>query len=118
MKRDLDLIRDLLLRAEQVEPGVFLRGENDVVEGEHVRLLIESGYVEGGLNWVGPHGEVRDWEIHRLTMKGHDFISNLRSPAIFAKVKALARKTTETASLEVLGQAGATFVLQALGLDG
>ena len=93
MKRDMDLIREILLgiEAAQVKPGAFLgfRGDKPIISGYdpadclyNLRLAIDEGLVEsnqdhGGL-LVGVTG---------LTWKGHDFLDQVRDPEIWRITK-------------------------------
>lgn len=106
MKRDLDLIRDLLLRVEALPPRGRMGGE-DLVEGEHARLLIESGYAEGWTRTGADHSVI-EWDIHRLTMQGHDFLDSIRNPVVFEKTKSRLAEVGGAAALKVVeGVAGA-----------
>ena len=95
MKRDLELIREILLRVEETPVGRSLSSplkldgyENDNVVAEHVRLLKEAGYIEAqiaiGFNQVGVH-QVQDFSITRLLNDGHDFIANAKNPTVWKK---------------------------------
>ena len=43
MKRDIEIIRKRLLRAEAADGGVSI---NDLVETYHVRIMIDAGLIE------------------------------------------------------------------------
>lgn len=92
MKRDMDLIRDLLLAIEadnrlngitHLEPEI---GEFGVTESNfyevayHLTLLIEAGFIEGRRGMRMPI-------ITRLTWAGHDFADSIRDPEVWAKTK-------------------------------
>ncbi|PZV07639.1 MAG: hypothetical protein DCF32_06765 [Leptolyngbya sp.] len=94
MKRDLELIRAILLRVEETPIGRSLSsplkvdGYGDDVIAEHVRLLKEAGYIEAqlviGFNQVGVH-QVQDFSITRLLNDGHDFIADAKNPTVWKK---------------------------------
>lgn len=92
MKRDMDLVRKLLL---QVEEGQGL-GSRDLLQGnvaygeaerviEHLRMLIDDAkfmigipaHTVGGKGWIGL----------KLTWAGHDFLDSVRDPEVWAKTK-------------------------------
>jgi hypothetical protein len=94
MKRDPDLLRNIMLAAEAQPAGKPLFASdvarlcNDPYElADHVEQLIEERYLSGT---VHSHGrEVRpNILIKRVTAKGHDFLSAMRDDSIWKKVKA------------------------------
>jgi hypothetical protein len=95
MKRDMDLIRDLLMYVEDdprfdghqwFSPDV----SNDfVIEGRtleevnyHLDLLIEAGLIKGksGAGFGGP-------VVNKLTWEGHEFIDDIRDHGIWSQTK-------------------------------
>ena len=95
MKRNLDLIRDLLLKLEGFPTemgGVYLFAPNDpqiVVEGYsdheigyHLDLLREQGLIEcpGSQPMLGI-------TFKRLTWQGHDYLDAVRDPEIWKCTK-------------------------------
>ena len=93
MKRDMDLVRELLLKIEGLkERGGFkdvlpdsINAEGIQKFAEHLHMLIdEAGLVSGrsahtvlGKNWLNL----------RLTWSGHDFLDSIRDPKIWDKTK-------------------------------
>lgn len=124
MTRDDDLIRKLMLILEQANSYV---NDNLVVEGYtrdqvayHLGLLVRAGYAEGpqprysssGSDPTIPLAVV----VNRLSPAGHDFIAALRDDTVWAKVKERLAKVGGSASLDVIGQVGASVAKQMLGL--
>jgi len=106
MKRDMDLIRAILLAIEGQEA---LNAYTHVVfqpddlpgpcpsEGAlsyHMTLLIESGLVRGKVS----HKPI----VTGLTMPGHDFLDSIRDPALWEKTKEAANEAGGF-TLELLG---------------
>jgi hypothetical protein len=91
VKRDLDLIRAILLRVESDGklgiPGVH----TDEEIADHALQLKESGLVEGEIvrNRIGIPCEA---VITRITSSGHDFIAKIRNETVWAKTKAYVLK--------------------------
>ena len=90
MKRDMDLVREILLRIEDT-PGfapknIEVEGHSEESVGYHIYLLIDAGFVEGietthiGSN--GPTGFAR-----RMTWEGHEFLDAAREPGRWDTVK-------------------------------
>ena len=89
MKRDMDVIREILLQAEECPAGTRWAAKplldhsmSDVVE--HVQLLIDAGYVDGRI--LGNEAAM----ILRITHAGHEFIDSSREPKRWEKAKAKA----------------------------
>lgn len=101
MKRDMDLIRELLLRIEsfEIEPGgttPSLRPAFDTelqIDGYtpdqvdyHLNHLIDAGLVEGQCS--ADHYFI----LQRLTWAGHDFLDSVRDPEIWRATKVARQK--------------------------
>lgn len=91
MKRDIDLIRRILLDVEESEAGtphmrIFFDGEfTDDVVNAHIELMVDAGLVEGSVT-RSTQGIVRA-NVRRLTWAGHDFLDATRDATIWAKAK-------------------------------
>jgi len=108
MKRDMDLVRDLLLAIESdpnfdgmshIMPddpsdlGITNRSSEEVTY--HLVMLIEIGLVVGKPTMQMPI-------ISRLSWQGHDFLDTVRDPEIWRETKEGAKKAGGF-SLELLG---------------
>ena len=91
MKRDNDLIRAILAVVEKHEgnrllslsAGMFVGpfpGLRADVLDEHIRLLVEAGFLKADEHQFG-------WSIIGLTWTGHDFIANAKCPTTWEKAK-------------------------------
>ncbi|SCY27705.1 DUF2513 domain-containing protein [Nitrosospira sp. Nsp13] len=95
MKRDFDLIREILLHVEASPANVrpyrvqFPESDQDTID-EHVELLIESGLLEGNPRHRAGAPLYVDMEVMvaRLTWDGHDFLSSIQDDTIWRKAKA------------------------------
>jgi len=93
MKRDMDLIRELLLRFEDA-PGEYVGRKVFAINGRtaneidaHLALLEGAGHVEHpDPIQMFPNG-VSIERGRRLTNSGHDFLDAVRDPEIWAKTK-------------------------------
>jgi len=94
VKRDLDLIRELLLRLEAMplQPGqvIFLYPGNFSIDDHawdeikyHFALLEEAKLITNLGKWSGRG----DLSFSRLTSAGHDYVDTIRDPKIWAKTK-------------------------------
>jgi hypothetical protein len=93
MKRDLDLIREILLHIESGQEydgtrefcsttpeEMGLTGYTPEEFFYHCTLLIEDGYIDGAATIV-------NIVVRRLTSRGHDFLDDIRDPGVWKKVK-------------------------------
>lgn len=98
MKRDLGLIRELLLIIEELEIpagalGCYAIGESalqidgyeDDAVAHHLIWLIEGGYV------VGEWQQDGEFAISRLSWDGCEFLDDVRDPEIWRKTKERAK---------------------------
>lgn len=110
MKRDHDLIRNLLFSMQNASPGTLIEnpqidGYSDEVVAEHAVLLIEAGFAEGQIiEHIGL--DIPDVILVRLTWTGHEFLGAAADPTIWqtavSKVVKPAGSWTFTVLLEVL----------------
>lgn len=125
MKRDMDLIRELMLKLEElpVGPGdnVHIQPENGalLVEGcsegalgdysdheieYHLSLIEKAGFIERTR-----HGPAVGIMFRGLSWSGHDFLDSVRSPDVWDKTK----KAVSTAggfTVELLVFAAKTYL--------
>ena len=101
MKRDMDLMRELMLRLEALpmglgdavtitpeDPAVAVEGYDVVQINHHLDLIREAGFIDDG----GGSQPMLGFIFCGLTGKGHDFIDAVRSPEIWRKTKAGAKE--------------------------
>jgi len=90
MKRDMDIIRQILLNVEDDKypygGRVHLDGVPDEICGHHVALIFDVGLAEGRLKKTDAHGIVSA-SVDRLTSAGHDFCDGIRQDTIWNKAK-------------------------------
>ena len=88
MKRDLDLVRQLMLQIEAlpaVPPVQYRMGEvEDPVLLKHLEMLIAAELVNGKISH-GSRGDVIT--ISGLTWEGHEWIEMVRSQAVWNQTK-------------------------------
>jgi hypothetical protein len=100
MRRDMDLIRELLLKIDllDIEPGGTTRAlrpsdpelkigsfSDDQVD-YHLELLMDAGFVDGSCSVD------RFFHISKLTWSGHDFLDSVRDPEIWRQTREGAKK--------------------------
>lgn len=132
MKRDWNLLRQILSQAESYEGGYpivvtdgaqyssqhykFDIGENNFEEVcEHIILLGDAGLAEVrdlGRTSDGPSGVV----IDRLTMAGHDFLDTARDGNQWEKAMITVNEKGGAVTIGVLIQILSTLMKQSFGL--
>jgi Hypothetical protein (DUF2513) len=90
MKRDMDLVRNILLEIESKDKGdgrwieISIPEVDNKILHEHLFLIFKSGLIEGN---DGTTMSSREFLPKRLTWTGHDFLDSVRDPEIWQKTK-------------------------------
>lgn len=102
MRIDWECARAILLATEALEgprdmvaPGT-LKGFSEEEAVEHIRLLVEAGFIEGYPS--GAHALF----AKRLTWAGHEFLATLRSKDLWARIKTEAKDRGLALSFDVV----------------
>ncbi|MEZ5490269.1 MAG: DUF2513 domain-containing protein [Gammaproteobacteria bacterium] len=124
MRRDFDLIRQILFVAEGAKPEQrislkdFEERHADSLEevSEHVQLLDRAGYLNATVSKeLSPNGP-RQFFINRLEWAGHDYLDAVRDSGIWARTKERLGVVGGSASLEIVKAVAVKVVSEALGL--
>ena len=102
MKRDMDLIREILFAVEKHDAAggwitVEIEGHSQNEINYHMVLLKDAGLMDAAV--MGSQQDLHVQPI-RLTWAGHEFIDAARSGKVWEGAKAFALKTTGTLTLE------------------
>jgi hypothetical protein len=94
MKRDMELVRAVILKVEGLElpPGAFLvvgpwepeleiEGYDANEIGHHLLMPIDGGFVDATRGLSG------EFVIKGLTWNGHEFLNDIRDPEVWRKTK-------------------------------
>jgi hypothetical protein len=84
MKRDMDIVRNLLVRSEAASGSVSV---NDPIETYHVRIMMDAGLIEGRISEEITADAAHHSFIHNLTWTGHDFIDSARNDTVWRTAK-------------------------------
>ncbi|MEN9854989.1 MAG: hypothetical protein RL186_937 [Pseudomonadota bacterium] len=119
MKRDDDLIRDILFKMEASEYSDYVVSlalgpsteDEDDLEYYHLQLLSDAGFVLENIN---------DRGVFRLTNQGHDYLNAIRDGKIWNKTK-IAAKAVGGGTFDILKEIATSYVKAELkariGLD-
>ena len=110
MRRDMDVIREVLLEVESHSGNRFLAysKEDDGVKAYHAMLLREEGYIKAS-GTLG--GTVL---ARRLTWDGHELLDNIRDDGVWSNVKQKLGDVSGSASLEIVKTIADIAVKEAL----
>ncbi len=119
MKRDMDLIREILLQVEQSTDVSRLEIEvgdiDKIVIGYHQHIIIDAGLAEGvdqtNLGDTNPQAKIAS-----LTWKGHEFLDAARDPSTWENAKDRAGKVGGV-SLQVMTSILTELIKEKLGLS-
>jgi hypothetical protein len=112
VKRDLDLVRGILLHMEASGENAGPSGFSEFIEKGygiqdihyHVRLLHDAGLIEADEIVPG------QWWPERMTWSGHEFLDAARNEELWRETKRAVEKKTGSAPFQVFND----FLLRAL----
>jgi len=114
MKRDMDLIRVLLLKVENEEPQDLSKW-TEAQQTEHMALLVEANLVHGEVISDG-QGDVSGVLYTRLTWNGHEFLASARDANIWTQTKEIIRSVGSNVAWPVLTAIMTDLVKKKIGL--
>ncbi len=93
MKREMELVRLILLRAQEHEYGVLssddfeAEGYGERTVAQHFQLMEEGGLILAKLLDVPEHGGVQKGRVLRLTWQGQEFADAVQNLSTWSKAK-------------------------------
>lgn len=117
MKRNMDLVRLLLMRSEGDSDAEKAVEQFSVEEkAYHVLLLIDAGLVEGVVR-RNQNGVCTGSVVSRLTWAGHDFLQSIRDDSLWKKAKKHVIKPGASWTFDILKEWVKHELKQKLGLS-
>jgi len=107
VKRDVDLIRQIILQAEQANEKINagakfkVKGYDDILVAKHIELFVEADLLKARLTRTDTDGVVGAY-VERLTWDGHEFLDAARNENVWNKAKVIIKEKVGTVSFEVL----------------
>jgi hypothetical protein len=121
MKRDMALVREVLLKVESLDllpgsrmiwhgfdPALGVEGYSPAMVDHHLRLLTDAGFIKGQAAGNAVIVEGLSWE-------GCEFLDTVRSPEVWKRTQGVAAKLG-TVSLAVFAEIAKGEVKKMLGL--
>lgn len=115
MKRDMSVVRQILLEIERVPAGSLYdfanieRLDRDS-RREYFALLKEAGFIDGLVESRAM------WGCRRMTWNGYDFLDSIRSEAVWEKVLEKLKEIRADGTVEVIKALATGFVLKTAGM--
>lgn len=116
MKRDMNLVRELLFLAESDGNNAELckKYGREIVAG-HAAILVDAGLVVGAIA-NGSGGKPVASDIIRLTWAGHEFLDNARNDTIWKKALSMIKDKSISVSFDVLTSLLKSLVISSFSL--
>ncbi|MDN0047534.1 hypothetical protein CJ260_03910 [Megasphaera sp. ASD88] len=126
MKRDLNLIRNILLETEAAPSDtltVYAIADKYHVDPDLVAyqldLLAEAGFLKvRGLTiaWTPDTRKYDDERINRLTLEGHNYLDAIRNDTVWQNTLAELRNIGISVSFEIVKEIASNYLKRMLGL--
>ncbi|TWH49627.1 DUF2513 domain-containing protein [Sporomusa sp. KB1] len=120
MQRDLELIRNILLKIESLDKrtitihdlgGITTDEFNKI--GFHLRLLMDCNYIEAiDLRTK----ECDNYVVKRITSLGYDYLDNIRDNKVWKETKSKLTAIGSSASLEIIKLVAGKAITNLLGI--
>ena len=114
MKRDMDLIRALMLSFEG-ETEIDLSDYSEDQQVYHSALLLDAGFIDGRPRTDGK-GEISSVHVFRLTWEGHEFIDSARNDTVWNKAKDKFTKAGVDVGIDILKAILKSLMMDKLGM--
>ena len=116
MKRDMDLVRDILILVSEsnhpVDAGAFVTKENDLQKVVYtIEIMNAAGLVKADMQKV-MGGIYVNATIKSLTWTGNDYLDAIREDQVWKKVKRIIAKTAVSAPFAVVKALAEKFVAE------
>lgn len=120
MKRDMDLIRKIVLAVEDRPPGsavdqIQIDGYTEQQIGYHSYLVVDSGLAQG-IDTQSLADVLPSWLILHLTSAGHDFADAARNETTWNKAKDMVNKNAGSATIDIVKETLVAVIKGAIGL--
>lgn len=122
MKRDLELIRNILLKCEN-DTSMQLYCEDFMEENKysfnevsyHISLLLDNGFIEAAEIPIAGTLYSAYW-VQRLTMYGHDYLDSVRDESIWRQTKERLGKCASSVALPTIAEVASNIIKASIGI--
>lgn len=118
MKRDMDLVRRILLDVESAPREVSLgdfdyegKAENEV--GYHIELLVHHGLIDASVkkDWGGDYILAT---VNGLTWDGYDYLDAIRDTKVWTKTKKVIKETVGSTTMAIIKETASAIARQTI----
>lgn len=111
MKRDWDLVREILEKVEDGSLQTYLSKENFIDKGiteedifGHIEIMLDAGILKNGIVSRGWGGKFSRWDMQGIfiSMQGHDLLDALRDQTVWMRIRQKARQSAVSISWEFI----------------
>ena len=118
MKRDMDLVRHILIETEQANEPIGLSDLvkpqwNDNTVAYHIQFMEHHGLLDCKVR-RDFGGDVLDATVDGLTWDGCDYLDAIRDADIWSKTKKVVREAVGSTTMEVIKQAAIMVATSAI----
>lgn len=120
MRRDMDLVRYILLKTEEAEGQI---GYEDLVtdcwSAQEVAYHVEIMYLAGLLDATAMkdmNGTAVRGYVNGLTWDGQDYLDAIRNDTVWAKTKRLVKEKVGSTTMDIIKLVAIEVTKQALGI--
>ncbi|MPN53315.1 hypothetical protein SDC9_200979 [bioreactor metagenome] len=118
MQRDMDLMRKILLKIEEIFPagdlvihGVPLDGYDKLLIADHCQLLFEAGLINAYEPRRGGQGaKVLFYSVGNLTNSGYDFLDKIREDTVWNRTKTIIKDKGLPMVVDVVKEISSTVI--------
>ncbi len=120
MERNWETIREILIAAESLEPDKTLTLSDFPLDraheiSYHIVILEEAGFIDARISKTLARGPT-NFDVHRLTWPGHEFLDAIRDESIWNKTKSTIASKGGSMTFELVMSVAVQIAKQALGL--
>lgn len=116
MKRDLDLVRDILMQVGEADGPVDYEelgnGRPAALVAYHCVLMAQRGLLDLGLVRRDSGGDYIILQVNGLTWDGEDYLAAIADAGVWRKAKAEVAKVAKSVTFEVVKTAAVLIVQQ------
>ncbi len=118
MKRDMDLIRKMLLEIEEIPAGEVYETDDSVIPTEpevlceHFELLADAGFLKNPQSEMSGSGFCLG-----LSWDGHDLLDSIRPQQRWDMIRSKTGEALNSLTFGLLKELGISYAKQELGLD-
>jgi len=119
MKRDWDIIREILQKTENLGPNTHLTlddfdSEKACEVSYHMQLLDEAGLIDVIIDSTSER-EPKSHRVFKLNWKGHELLDSIRSEAIWQKTKDFIANKEAPMNIEVVKRVASDLLKNSIG---